>query len=140
MGPQRRRSVPVPEPNLNNIASLRASSMMSSMLSLTLWMKQPSLRKFVVLRLTTAGLLVPMPIALRPLDAVLVIQTHVEPDGRIERPVLVQAQPRQLAVESLAVRLCGEVAVGRSPIGDRAADAVDQLTNALVRSPVPTSP
>ncbi len=30
------RSVPVPEPNLNNMASLRASSMMSSMLSCTL--------------------------------------------------------------------------------------------------------
>src|SRR5215469_15401939 len=34
------RSVPVPEPNLNNMASLRASSMMSSMLSCTLWIKQ----------------------------------------------------------------------------------------------------
>ena len=34
------RSVPVPEPNLNSMASLRASSMMSSMLSSTLWMKQ----------------------------------------------------------------------------------------------------
>jgi len=34
------RSVPVPEPNLKSMASLRASSMMSSMLSPTLWMKQ----------------------------------------------------------------------------------------------------
>src|SRR5215470_10517315 len=34
------RSVPVPEPNLKSMASLRASSMMSSMLSRTLWMKQ----------------------------------------------------------------------------------------------------
>ena len=34
------RSVPVPEPNLNSMASLRASSMMSSMLSSTLWLKQ----------------------------------------------------------------------------------------------------
>ena len=34
------RSVPVPEPNLKSMASLRASSMMSSMLSCTLWMKQ----------------------------------------------------------------------------------------------------
>jgi len=34
------RSVPVPEPNLKSIASLRARSMMSSMLSCTLWMKQ----------------------------------------------------------------------------------------------------
>ena len=34
------RSVPVPEPNLNNIASLVARRMMSSMLSSTDWMKQ----------------------------------------------------------------------------------------------------
>ncbi len=34
------RSVPVPLPNLNNIASLHARRMMSSMLSSTLWMKQ----------------------------------------------------------------------------------------------------
>ncbi len=34
------RSVPVPDPNLNSMASLRASSMMSSMSSRTLWMKQ----------------------------------------------------------------------------------------------------
>ena len=34
------RSVPVPEPNLKSMASLRARSMMSSMLSFTLWMKQ----------------------------------------------------------------------------------------------------
>ena len=34
------RSVPVPEPNLNNIASLVARRMMSSILSSTDWMKQ----------------------------------------------------------------------------------------------------
>ena len=34
------RSVPVPEPNLNSIASLVARRMMSSILSSTDWMKQ----------------------------------------------------------------------------------------------------
>ena len=34
------RSVPVPEPNLNSMASLCASRMMLSMLSSTDWMKQ----------------------------------------------------------------------------------------------------
>src|SRR5262245_35215721 len=34
------KSVPVPEPNLNSMASLVASRMMSSMLSCTLWIKQ----------------------------------------------------------------------------------------------------
>ena len=34
------RSVPVPEPNLNSMASLWASRMMLSISSLTLWMKQ----------------------------------------------------------------------------------------------------
>ena len=36
-------------------------------------------------------------------DAVLVIQADVEPDGRVERAVLMQAEPGQLAIEALAV-------------------------------------
>ena len=69
------RSVPVPEPNLNSMASLRASSMMSSMLSLhALDEAGRALRIFVrVLRLLDlAGLGIPMPVALGALDAVLV--------------------------------------------------------------------
>ena len=46
---------------------------------------------------------VPVPVAHRALDAVLVVQADVEPDGRIERRVLVQAEPGQVAVEALAV-------------------------------------
>ena len=41
-----------------------------------------------------------------------------------------QAEPGQLAVEPLAVGLGGEVAVLDAPVGDRAADAVDQLPDA----------
>ena len=82
------RSVPVPEPNLKSMASLRASSMMSSMLSCTLWMKHAEACGILVgvLRLDRlAGRRVPVPVAHRPLDAVLVVQAHVEPDRRIER-------------------------------------------------------
>ncbi len=91
------RSVPVPEPNLNSMASLRASSMMSSMSSRTLWMKQaePCGYSYGFSGCSDlAGLGVPMPVALGPLDAVLVEQADVEPDGRIERPVLMQAAAR----------------------------------------------
>ena len=42
-----------------------------------------------------------------------------------------QAEPGQLAVEPLAVGLAGEVAVVGAPVGDRAADAVDELADAL---------
>ena len=41
-----------------------------------------------------------------------------------------QAEPGQLAVEALAVFGRGEVAVVDAPVGDRAADAVDQLPDA----------
>ncbi len=46
---------------------------------------------------------VPAPVALRARDAVLVVEADVEPDGRVERPVLMQAEPGQLAVEAFAV-------------------------------------
>ena len=43
------------------------------------------------------------------------VQADVEPDGRVEGPVLVQAEPGQLAIEPLAVLAAGEVAVLRCP-------------------------
>ena len=43
-----------------------------------------------------------------------------------------QAEPGQLAVEPLAVGLGGEVAVRGAPVGDGAADAVDELADALL--------
>ena len=66
-----------------------------------------------------------------PLTPYWWIQADVEPDGRIERAVLMQAEPGQLAIESLAVLGRGEVAVVDAPIGDRAADAMDQLPDAV---------
>ena len=78
---------------------------------------------------------VPVPVALRALDAVLVKQADVEPDGRVERAVLMQAEPGQVAIERLAVVGRGEVAVFDAPVGDRAADAVDQLPDAVSRAP-----
>ena len=84
-----------------------------------------------VLRLDNlVSLGVPVPVAHRALDAVLVEQADVEPDRRIERDVLMNAQPRQVAVEVLAVFSRGEIAVLQAPIGDRAADAVDKLPHA----------
>ena len=74
---------------------------------------------------------VPPPVALRARHAVLVVQAHVEPYGRVERPVLVQAQPGQVAVEPFAVGRRGEVAVFDAPVGDRAGDAVDELLDAV---------
>ena len=58
------------------------------------------------------------------------VQADVEPDRRIERAVLVQAQPRQLAVEPLAVFLAGKVTVRLAPVGDRSCHPLDQLADA----------
>ena len=129
------RSVPVPEPNLKSIASLRASSMMSSMSSShALDEAGRALRIFVrIFRLHDRFRLgIPMPIALRALDAVLMKQPDVEPHRAVERPVLVQREPGELAIESLAVGGRGEIAVLHAPIGDRAADAMDQLPDAAL--------
>ena len=125
----------MPEPNLKSMASLRASSMMSSMLSWTLWMKQAEAWGILVGVLRLDGLVllgVPVPVAHRALDAVLVEQPDVEPDRRVERGVLVQAEPGQVAVEVLGVGRRGEIAVLQAPVGDRAADAVDKLPHALL--------
>ena len=78
------------------------------------------------------GFGVPAPVALRAFDAVLVIQADVEPHGRIERAVLMQAEPGELAIEAFAVFGAGEVAVFDAPIGDRAGDAVDELPDAVL--------
>src|SRR4029077_20103424 len=58
-------------------------------------------------------------------DAVLMIQPYVEPNRRIERTVLVQAQPGQLVIESFrSFRIC-EVTIRDSTVGDRARDAMN---------------
>ena len=75
---------------------------------------------------------VPMPIALRALHAVLMKKADVEPDRAVERPVLMQAEPGQLAVESFAIFGGGEIAVVQAPIGDRAAHAVNDLADAVL--------
>ena len=75
---------------------------------------------------------IPAPVALRAGDAVLVKQADVEPHGRVERTVLMEAEPGQLAVEAFAVGGAGEVAVFEAPIGDRAGDAVDELLDAVL--------
>ena len=61
-------------------------------------------------------------------DAVLMKQPHVEPDRRVERAVLVQAQPGQFLVENLAVRLA-EIAVRDAPIRNRPGNAMNELAH-----------
>ena len=73
---------------------------------------------------------IPVPIAHRALDAVLMEQADVEPNRRVERGVLMNAQPRQIAVEILGVGSRGEIAVFQAPVGDRAADTVNKLPDA----------
>ena len=84
----------------------------------------------ILRHLDATALPIPMPVALGALDAVLVVQADVKPDGRIERSALMQAEPRQLAVEELAVFGCRQIAVFDAPVGDRARHPVDQLANA----------
>src|SRR5262245_11158916 len=93
-----------------------------------------ALREFVrILRLLDVHRFgVPAPIALRADDAVDVEQADVEPHGRIERAMLMQAEPGQVTIESLGVVFAGKVAVGFSPVGDRARDAMNKLPHAAL--------
>ena len=106
---------------------------MTSMLSSTDWMKQAlpcGYSYCVAARSACAGLAIVKPIASAGVvaDAVLVIETDVEPDRRIERAVLVHAKPGQFVVKNFALGL-GEITILDAPIGNRAADAVDELTH-----------
>jgi hypothetical protein len=76
----------------------------------------------VVIPVSAAGVLA---------DAVLVKQADVEPNGRVEGPVLVDAEPGQFLVEDLSVRL-GEVPVFDAPVCDGTGDAVDELADGLL--------
>ena len=60
--------------------------------------------------------------------AVLMKETHVEPDGRVKGAVLIDAKPGELVIKHFTVRFA-EVTVLHTPIGNRAADAMDELAN-----------
>ena len=61
-------------------------------------------------------------------DAILMIQSHVEPDGRIEGAILVHTQPGQIIAEYFPVGL-RKVPVLHAPIRDRPANALDELAH-----------
>src|SRR5204862_1994852 len=75
-----------------------------------------------------ARLAIEIPVPLRGVlaDAILVEETHVKPDRRIERPVLIDAQPGQLVVKHSAVRPA-EVTVTDAPVRDRSTDPLKEL-------------
>ena len=75
---------------------------------------------------------VPMEIVLAARDAIHVEQANVEPDRRIERPVLVNAQPCQFVVEHVGILLGGEVAILETAIGDGPADPVNELLDRIL--------
>ncbi len=72
---------------------------------------------------------IPTPIAFGSRHAVLGVKPDVEPHGAVERAVLVQTKPRQLAIKAVAVFGRVEVSVFQPPVGDRAGHAMDQLAD-----------
>ena len=91
-----------------------------------------ALRIFVLgfAALSLSGFAVVKPIAAAGAIAhpILMIQPDVEPDGRIKSPILIHAQPGQLIKKDLAVCLA-EVTILDTPIGNGAANAVNELSN-----------
>jgi hypothetical protein len=100
--------------------------MMSSMLSSTDWMKQalPCGYSYCVgsaARLAELTVVEVIPFTTALADAVLVMQPDIEPHWRVERAVLVQAEPRQVIVENLGAFRVRKIAVGDAAVGDRPA-------------------
>src|SRR6266511_4460375 len=91
-----------------------------------------ALRVFILSRgaLGLTRLAVVIPVAGRRVvaDAVMVVETDIEPNRRVERPVLVEAEPGQLVIKDLAVGRV-KVTIFCAPVGDGPADAVDQLAH-----------
>ena len=73
-----------------------------------------------------------MPIALGSHHLVLLEQSNVEPNGRIERTILMEAQPRQIAVETLGISRLIKVSVLKPPIGNRAGNSLNQLLDRVL--------
>src|SRR5690625_494432 len=61
----------------------------------------------------------------RVADAVLMVQTYVEPYRAVKRPVLVHAEPCQVVVEPFAVFFGGKIILLDAPVGNRSGDSVD---------------
>ena len=62
----------------------------------------------------------------------VLVPADVEPDGAVERGLLVHHQVGELVAERLAVLGCGEVAVVGAPPGDRVDDSGDELPDAVL--------
>ena len=60
-------------------------------------------------------------------DLVDIVQTDVEPDGRIEGPILVYAKPCQIQIKVLRILLGKEIPILPSAIGDGPANPMDEL-------------
>ena len=72
---------------------------------------------------------VPVEPAHAALHTVLMKQPDVEPDRRVERTILVHAQPSQLAIKMFRILRTGKQAILAAPVGDRPCHAVNQITN-----------
>src|SRR5207247_10461090 len=78
------------------------------------------------------GLRVPTVTSPLSFYSVLVVQTHVEPNRRVEGPKLLKTQPGEFVVESFAIRSRREIPIPDSPLRDRSCDAMDMLTHAML--------
>ena len=101
------RLVPVPEPNLNSMPSVRASVRIESIVSWTELMKQAE-------------------------HCGCTLEAAVEPDRAVERRLLVHEDVFQIVAERLKVFVGREVLVRARPPGDRVHDAANQLLDAAL--------
>src|SRR5690606_22415657 len=97
--------------------------------------------KMVLSRCTSSARLIgtPMPVPLLAAlaNSVLVVESDVEPDRRVEGTVLVKAEPGEVVVKGFRAGGVPQVAVFETPVGDGAGDPVDELPDRVLSAPRP---
>ena len=76
--------------------------------------------------LARLAVVIPVPFGGVFADSILMVEADVEPDRRVERSILIDAQPGQLVAKNVAIRLA-EVSIFGTPVGYGPADAVNEL-------------
>ncbi len=61
------------------------------------------------------------------MDAVLLMQSDVEPYRAVEGAILMQTKPGEFIVEAFAIFVGGEIMLLGAPIGNGARDAMNEL-------------
>ncbi len=73
-----------------------------------------------------------MEIVLAAANTIDIEKSHIEPNGRIKRSILIHTQPGQLVVKNLGIFIRCEVTIPFAAVGDHLTNAVDKLFDRML--------